>query len=38
VNKMANILIRFIGFLIALIGATAALIGAIVVFSQVKMV
>jgi hypothetical protein len=35
---MANILIRFIGFLIALIGATAALIGAIVVFSQVKMV
>jgi hypothetical protein len=35
---MANILIRFIGFLIALIGATAALIGAIMVFSQVKMV
>ena len=33
---MANILIRFIGFLIALIGATAALIGAIVVFSQVN--
>ena len=35
---MANMLIRFIGFLIALIGATAALIGVIVVFSQVKMV